>query len=239
MKVNILAITAHPDDAELSCAGTLIAHHKMGYTTGVLDLTRGEMGTRGTPEQRKQEAEAAARIMNLAVRDNLEFKDSFFENDREHQLRVIEKIRLYQPDIVITNALYDRHPDHGRGARLVEESVFKSGLKMVETRGPEGDLQAPWRPRQLYFAIQSTSLEPDFFVDVSEAQEQKMEAVRAYRSQFYDPNSQEPATYISKPEFMEMIEARAREYGQRIGVRFAEGFITKQAMGIRDFSHLI
>lgn len=239
MKINILAITAHPDDAELSCAGTLIAHKALGYTTGVVDLTRGEMGTRGTPEQRDQEAKAAGEIMGLTVRENLGFEDSFFVNDREHQLKVVQVIRKFQPDMVIANSLYDRHPDHGKGAALVEDAVFKAGLRKVETLDAEGNPQEPWRPEHLYFAIQSVSLTPDFFVDISDAQETKMEAIHAYKSQFFDPNSKEPSTYISKPEFMEMVEARAREYGHRIGVRYAEGFMTKRAIGVTDLSHLM
>ncbi len=238
-KINILAIAAHPDDVELSCAGTLIAHQQMGMTIGVIDLTAGEMGTRGTPEQRKEEAMAAAEIMKLSMRENLELKDSFFENDHESQMKVIRKIRQYQPDIVITNARYDRHPDHGRGAKLVEEACFKAGLKMVKTLDDNGVEQVAWRPSKVLFAIQSTSLEPDFYVDISSAQDIKMQAVRAYKSQFFDPNSSEPQTYISKPEFMEMIEARAKEYGHRIQTSYAEGFNYSQALGVKNLNDLL
>lgn len=234
MKINILAIAAHPDDVELSCAGTLIAHKDKGYTTGVIDLTRGEMGTRGTPEQRMEEASEAGIIMGLSVRENMEFRDAFFVNNEEHQLALIQRIRKYQPDIVITNTTYDRHPDHGRGAELVEEACFKSGLAMIETKDSEGDSQKPWRPKKVYFVIQSTSITPTFFVDVSSAQERKMEAIKAYKSQFFDPNSKEPETYIAKPEFMKMVEARAVEYGHRIGVKYAEGFIAKDFIGVKD-----
>ncbi|MEQ8580687.1 MAG: bacillithiol biosynthesis deacetylase BshB1 [Marinoscillum sp.] len=239
MKINILAFAAHPDDVELSCAGTLIVHQMRGFTTGIIDLTQGEMGTRGTAEQRLQEAQRAGEIMKVSVRENLGFADSFFTNDAEHQLKIVQKIREFQPDIVLTNALYDRHPDHGRAAALVEEACFKAGLKKVETLDADGKPQKAWRPKKTYFCIQSTSLTPDFLVDISDAQELKMEAVHAYKSQFFDPNSQEPQTYISKPEFIQMIEARAIEYGHRIGVKYAEGFMTKQPLGVKDLYHLI
>ncbi|HCX20848.1 MAG: bacillithiol biosynthesis deacetylase BshB1 [Flammeovirgaceae bacterium] len=238
MKINILAIAAHPDDVELSCAGTLIAHKDKGYTTGVIDLTRGEMGTRGTPEQRIEEATEAGKIMGLSVRENMEFEDAFFTNDKAHQMALIQKIRKYQPDIVITNTTYDRHPDHARGAQLVEEACFKAGLAKIETLNSQGDPQKPWRPKKVYYVIQSTSLSPNFFVDISTAQERKMEAIRAYGSQFFDPNSKEPETYIAKPEFMNMVESRAVEYGHRIGVKYAEGFITKEFIGVKDLYNL-
>lgn len=239
MKINILAIAAHPDDVELSCAGTLIAHQKKGFTTGILDLTRGEMGTRGTPEQRQMEAEESAEILGLSIRKNLGFADAFFTNDVEHQLKLIAEIRKFQPDIILTNAVYDRHPDHGRAASLVEEACFKSGLKMVKTQDKAGEVQKSWRPKKIYHAIQSTAIMPDFFVDISDVHEQKMKAIRAFKSQFFDPQSSEPQTYISKPEFMDMIEARAMEYGHRIGVKYAEGFTTKQPVGVKDLYHLM
>ena len=212
---------------ELSTAGTLISHIQQGYSAGIIDLTKGEMGTRGTPEQRLQEADDAARIMGLKVRDNLGLEDAFFQNDKETQLKVIQAIRKYQPEIVITNSEYDRHPDHGRAAKLVEESAFKSGLRMIAT-SENGKEQAPWRPKKLYHMIQSVSIEPDFIVDISEVHDKKVEAIRAFKSQFFDPNSSEPETYISKPEFMNMIEARAIEYGHRIGAKYGEGFTQNQ-----------
>ncbi|MEQ9303696.1 MAG: bacillithiol biosynthesis deacetylase BshB1, partial [Marinoscillum sp.] len=204
-----------------------------------IDLTRGEMGTRGSAEQRSLEAANAAEIMGLTIRENMGFADGFFANDATHQMALIGKIRKFQPDIILTNAIYDRHPDHGRGAELVEEATFKAGLKKIETFDEEGNPQAIWRPKKLYFSVQSTSIAPSFFVDISSAHELKMEAIRAYKSQFFDPNSKEPETYIAKPEFMEMVEARAREYGHRIGVRFAEGFISKEFLGVKDLYHLI
>ncbi len=236
-KINILAIVAHPDDVELSCAGTLIVHQQQGYTTGIIDLTQGEMGTRGTPEQRMMEAADAGRIMQLSIRENMGFADAFFENNQENQLKLIAKIRKYRPDIVITNALYDRHPDHVRGAKLVEEATFKAGLKMISTLDDAGNIQNAWRPAKLLHCIQSTSLTPDFYVDISTAQAIKMEAIRAFKSQFFDPNSTEPQTYISKPEFMEMIEARSKEYGHRIQVDHAEGFCYNQALGVKNLFH--
>lgn len=239
MKINILAIAAHPDDVELSCAGTLIAHHKKGFTTGVIDLTAGEMGTRGTPQQREDEAKKAAEIMGLTIRENLNFPDSFFTHEKHYQLEIIKKIRQYQPDIVLANARYDRHPDHTRGASLVEEAFFKAGLKKLVTKDEEGNEQDSWRPKKLYHTIQSVSITPDFLMDISDAHETKMEAIKAYKSQFFDPNSQEPQTYISRPEFMNMIEARAMEYGHRIGVRYAEGFTTRNFLGVKDLYHLI
>ncbi len=238
-KLDILAFGAHPDDVELSCSGTLIKHQALGYKTGVIDFTRGELGTRGTPEQRIKEANHASEIMKLTVRENLDFEDGWFENDREHQIAVIRKIRKFRPDIVLATAVYDRHPDHGRAARLMNEALFKSGLEKIHTVDEEGNPQQPWRPRKLYHYIQSVSLEPDFLVDISEFQNQKMEAVKAYSSQFYDPNSEEPETYISTPEFMRMLEARSAEYGHRIGVQHAEGFIQQQFLGVRSLYDLV
>ena len=237
-KLDILAIAAHPDDVELACAGTLISHIKQGYKVGIIDLTKGEMGTRGTPEQRLQEADDAAKIMGVEVRRNLGLKDSLFVNDHETQLEVIKVLREYRPEIVITNAPYDRHPDHGRSSRLVEDSVFKSGLRMVDTE-VGGLQQEAWRPKKLYHMIQSVSLEPDFIVDISDSSDQKLDAIKAYKSQFYDPDSKEPETYISNPQFIKMIEARAVEYGHRIQVQYGEGFKQNQFLGVKDLFHLI
>lgn len=237
-KLDILAIAAHPDDVELSCAGTLISHIRQGYKAGIVDLTRGEMGTRGTPEQRLEEANEAARVMGLSARENLALQDSAFVNDNETQEVVIRAIRKYQPEIVITNAPYDRHPDHGRGSRLVEDAFFKSGLRMLDTE-LDGRKQAAWRPKKLYHMIQSVSLTPDFIVDISESHEQKLESIRAYKSQFFDPNSTEPETYISNPQFMKMIEARAIEFGHRIQVAYGEGFIQNQFIGVKNLFDLV
>ena len=232
-KLDILAIAAHPDDVELSSAGTLISHINRGYKAGVIDLTRGEMGTRGSAAERDAEAAAASRIMGLTVRENLDLPDAFFDNSKESQVTVIKAIRKYQPEIVIANAPYDRHPDHGRAAALVEEAFFKAGLAKISTEDDEG-IQQAWRPKKLYHMIQSVSLQPDFIVDVSDSHDQKIEAIKAYKSQFFDPNSSEPETYISRPGFLRMIEARATEFGHRIQVPYGEGFIQKQFMGVRS-----
>lgn len=237
--IAILAIAAHPDDVELCAAGTLLTQKELGYTTGILNLTRGEMGTRGTPEIREKEAEEAGRILKLDVRDNLEFKDVFFKEDEAHKLKLVQKLRLYRPKIVLTNAEDDRHPDHGRTAKLVEEACFWAGLKMIETMDDSGKQQEVHRPKQVYHFIQSRSHTPDIYVDVSDVYHQKVEAYKAYKSQFYDPNSVEPETYISSQNFLTMIASRTREYGQRIGVKYAEGFTTRGFLGVRDLGKLL
>ncbi|WP_420575267.1 bacillithiol biosynthesis deacetylase BshB1 [Ekhidna sp.] len=238
MKLDILAIVAHPDDVELSFGGTLLAHQKQGYKTGILDLTRGELGTRGTPEVRAKEAENAAEILKLSIRENLGLADGFFENNKENQMRVAEQIRRFQPLIVITNSIYDRHPDHTRGSQLVETACFIAGLKAVETEW-EGEKQEAYRPEKLYFSIQSTSHEPDILVDVSEVMEERRAAIQAFGSQFYDPNSKEPETFISSKGFMSMLESRSREWGQRIGVEYAEGFKVKHFLGVKSLFDLV
>ncbi|MEL7149012.1 MAG: bacillithiol biosynthesis deacetylase BshB1, partial [Bacteroidota bacterium] len=219
MKLDTLVIVAHPDDAELACSGTIIQQIRNGRKVGIVDLTQGEMGTRGTPEIRLMESNDAAKIMGLAVRENLKLADVFFQNDREHQLKVIQKIRKFRPEMVITNALTDRHPDHGKGAQLVKTASFMAGLKMIETK--EGNtIQSAWRPKVIYFSIQSQSLQPDLIVDVSESWSTKMEAIRAFKSQFHNPDSKEPETYISNPEFLKMIESRGKEFGHSIQVQY-------------------
>ena len=238
MKLDILAIVAHPDDVELSFGGTLLAHQKMGYKTGILDLTKGELGTRGTPEIRANEAAAAAEILKLSVRENLGLADGFFENNKENQLKIAEQIRRFQPRIVITNSIYDRHPDHTRGAALVETACFITGLKAVATKW-EGQDQIAYRPEKLYFSIQSIAHEPDILIDISEVIEERREAINAFKSQFYDPNSSEPETYISSKGFMSMLESRTREWGQRIGVAYAEGFKVKHFLGVKSLFDLL
>jgi bacillithiol biosynthesis deacetylase BshB1 len=243
MKLDILAITAHPDDVELCCAGTLLAQMALGKTVGILDLTRGELGTRGTPEGRLQEGRDSAGILHISVRENVELADGFFSNDEAHQKAIIPYLRKYQPDIVITNAIDDRHPDHSRGAKLVAESCFYSGLRMIETFDHEGIKQEAWRPRQVFHAIQDRYIKPDFIVDITAFHDQKIEAVLAFKSQFHIPeyieNSNEPISYISTPEFLDFIIARAREMGHAIGVTFGEGFTTARALGVRDLSAFI
>ncbi|MFC5270091.1 bacillithiol biosynthesis deacetylase BshB1 [Adhaeribacter terreus] len=239
MKLDILAFAAHPDDAELSCAGTLLSHIAQGKKVGIVDLTRGELGTRGTPEIRSQESEAATKIMGIHVRENLGMADGFFENDKPHRLKVIQAIRKYQPEIVLMNAISDRHSDHGRGSVLVSESCFLSGLKMIETVGENSEKQAAWRPKNVYHYIQDRRHTPDFVVDISAHWEKKTEAIRAFSSQFFDPNNAEPNTYISSPEFMKFLEARARDFGHLIGVEFGEGFTVERNVGVKNLFDLV
>ncbi|RDC63054.1 hypothetical protein AHMF7616_01654 [Adhaeribacter pallidiroseus] len=201
MKLDILAFSSHPDDIELACAGTLIIHVQAGQKVGIIDLTKGELGTRGTPEIREAEAKAATAIMGLAVRKNLGFADGFFKNDREHQLEVVRVLRQYQPEIVIANAITDRHPDHGRGSILVSEACFLAGLKQISTKDTEGQWQAAWRPKVVYHYIQDRYILPDFVVDITPFWDIKLQAIKAFKSQFFDPESSEPTTYISRPDF--------------------------------------
>lgn len=237
--IDILAIAAHPDDVELCAGGTLLAHKAMGYTTGILDLTRGEMGTRGTADIRDQEAEQAGKILKLDVRDNMGFRDVFFLNDEEHKKRLVARIRKYRPKIVLTNAEEDRHPDHGKASNLVEEACFWSGLANIETFDEEGNPQAPHRPHRVYHFIQSRSITPDFYVDITDFHDTRVEAYKAFKSQLFDPASNEPQTYISSPDFLTMLEARAREYGNRIGVKYAEGFTARGFLGVKDLGGLL
>jgi bacillithiol biosynthesis deacetylase BshB1 len=225
MKLDILVMAAHPDDAELSCAGTILKHIAAGKKVGIVDFTRGELGTRGTPEIRLQESADATKILGLQARENLGIRDGFFRNDEETQLKLIEVIRKYQPDIVLANALEDRHPDHGKGAQLAIDACFLSGLRQIKT----GDLPA-WRPAQVYHYIQDRYLEPDFVVDISSQWDQKEAAIRAFKSQFFDPNSAEPASYISSPDFLHFIQARAMEMGHKIGVKYGEGFQSQKTL---------
>jgi bacillithiol biosynthesis deacetylase BshB1 len=239
MKLDILAFASHPDDVELGCAGTIIAHIAAGKKVGIIDLTEGELGTRGTPQIRLEEAEAAASIMGVEVRDNLALADGFFQNDREHQLKVIQKIRQYRPEIVIANAIHDRHPDHGRGSQLVSESCFKAGLRMIKTTDAQGEQQEAWRPRAVYHYIQDRLITPDVVVDVTPYWEKKMETIRAFRSQFHNPDDSSPNTYISSPEFLGFIESRAKELGHAVGVTYGEGFTAERLIGVRNFFDLI
>ncbi|SKB69181.1 bacillithiol biosynthesis deacetylase BshB1 [Dyadobacter psychrophilus] len=241
MKLDILAITAHPDDVELCCAGTLLSQIALGKKVGIVDLTRGELGTRGTPEGRIQEAKNAAAIMNISVRDNVGLADGFFANNETHQKAIIPYIRKYQPDIVITNAVVDRHPDHGRAGELVADSCFYSGLRMVKTFDELGNEQEAWRPKQVFHTVQDRYITPDFIVDITHVHDKKIEAIRAFESQFFVPsyNSDEPQSYISSPDFLEFVIARAREMGHSIGVTFGEGFTTSRKLGVRDLSVFI
>lgn len=239
MKLHILAFAAHPDDVELSCSGTLAKHAEMGESVGIIDLTEGEMGTRGTPQKRLEEASNSADVLGLKVRENLGFKDAFFVNDLDHQTEIVKKIRQYQPEIILANAISDRHPDHGKASNLISESVFLSGLKKFKTADANGIEQEAYRPNKVYHYIQSLPITPDFVVDVSEQWEKKMKSIRAFDSQFYKAGSDEPDTYISSPRFMKMIEARAMEFGQIIGVDYAEGFTVERYLGVKDLNALV
>ena len=239
MKLDILAIGSHPDDVELGCSGTLLSEIQRGKKAGVIDLTQGELGTRGTIETRYQEAADAAKIIGLSVRENLKMRDGFFRNDEEHQLQLIKVIRKYKPEIVIANILEDRHPDHGRGGWLAYDSCFFSGLRQIKTIGDDGQEQEKWRPKMLLHYIQDRFYEPDLVVDISHVWEKRVEAIKAYRTQFLADAGSDPQTYISSPEFMEALTARARSLGKRIGVKYAEGFVSKKNIGIKNLDALI
>lgn len=239
MKLDLLAIGAHPDDVELGCSGTLINEVKRGKKVGIVDLTQGELGTRGTVETRYNEAAEAARIMGIPVRENLKMRDGFFRNDEDHQLKLIQVIRKYQPEIVIGNILEDRHPDHGRAGWLIYDACFFSGLRQIKTMGEDGKEQEKWRPKMLLHYIQDRFYEPDIVIDVSEVWEQRMQAIKAFSTQFYNPESTEPQTYLSNPEFIEALTARARSLGKRIGVKYGEGFLSKKNIGIKNLDSLI
>ncbi len=233
MKLDILVLAAHPDDAELGCGGTIARHVALGYKVGVVDFTRGELGTRGTPQTRDREAAEAAVILGLSARENLALRDGFFGHSESEVLKVIEAIRHYRPDVVLANAIHDRHPDHGKGAGLAYEAAFLSGLPKIETKRA-GTAQQPWRPGRLYHYIQSRFIKPHFVVDVSDCCDTKMNAIKAYKTQFFDPDSTEPETYISKPTFLSFLQSRAEEFGHSIGTKYGEGFTTTQMLGIDD-----
>ncbi len=240
MKLDILVFGAHPDDAELGAGATIAKEIARGKKVGIIDLTRGELGTRGTAEIRDREAARAAEILGISVRENMEFRDGFFRNDPEHQLAIVRQIRRYRPDIVLCNAVEDRHIDHARGSSLVSDACFLSGLVKIDTR-LEGDeaWQEPWRPRQVYHYIQWKNLKPDFAIDVTGFIEKKMEAIRAYDSQFYDPDSDEPNTPISSENFLDSVTYRARDLGRLIGVEYAEGFTAERCVAVPCLDALI
>ena len=241
MKLDILAIGAHPDDVELSCSGTLMIHKKKGYKTGILDLTEGELGSRGNKETRREESRNASNIMHLDMRINLGFRDGFFTHDEAHILPIIQVLRQYQPDIVLATAPYDRHPDHGRSSALIKDACFLSGLIKIETHH-DGKPQAAWRPKRVFNYIQDQDIEPDFIIDISDVMDDKMACIQAYKTQF---NSREndgigPETYISSESFLSRQRGRNALMGKRIGTAFAEGFlICNQSLGMRDFSGII
>jgi len=236
-KLDVLVFAAHPDDAELGCSGTIAAQIAQGNKVGIVDFTQGEMGTRGTPELRLQEAEDAAKILGLAARENMGFQDVFFKDDEEHQLKLIQAIRKYQPEIVLANAINDRHPDHGKGSSLASKACFMSGLTKIETF-QDGVMQSPWRPKFVYHYIQNNYIEPDFIVDISDFWEIKIKSIAAFGSRFYNPKSQEPASFISSPEFLPFIESRARELGHRINTKYGEGFTVERFIGVSNLFDL-
>lgn len=238
MKLDILAFGAHPDDVELSASGTVLKHVAAGKKVGIIDLTQGELGTRGTIETRKEEAAASSEILGISVRHNLKMQDGFFENSEENKRLIIEQIRKYKPDIILANAVSDRHPDHGRASKLVSEAAFLSGLTKINT-SIEGVLQEPHRPRAVYHYIQDYFMEPDFVIDITAFYEAKMKSIMAFKTQFYDPNSDEPETPISGKEFLDFIESRMRQFGRPIGAKYAEGFTVERYTGVDLLSDLI
>jgi bacillithiol biosynthesis deacetylase BshB1 len=232
MKLDILAIAAHPDDVEISAGGTVAKSIAQGKKVGIVDLTMGELGSRGSGELRLQEAANAQRILGISTRDNLELADGFFTSDKDSMIKVIEKIRAYQPEIVLTNAPHDRHPDHARASKLVREACFYSGLRRIETG------QAPWRPKAVYMFNQDYYNKPDFVVDITEFWDIKMESLTAYASQFFNPNSKEPVTPISGAEFFDFLKSRAMEFGRPSGYLLAEGFMVDRTPGVKDLFDL-
>lgn len=235
MKVDILAFAAHPDDIEISCGGTILKHIAMGYKVAIVDLTQGELGTRGTAETRKIEASVASGLLGLSARENLKMKDGFFEPTEENKKKVVAAIRKYQPKIIFANSITDRHPDHGKGSKLVSEACFIAGLAKVETF-ENGKLQAPWRPESIYHYIQDYYIHPDFIVDVSEFIDEKVEVIKAFKTQFFDPNSSEPETPISGEEFFDFIKARAMQFGRLIKADYAEGFTVEVPLKVDDIT---
>lgn len=238
MKLDILAFGAHPDDVELSCGATLAKEISLGRKTGIVDLTRGELGTRGTADLRDEEAAAAAKILGVHVRENLRMRDGFFVNDEAHQLDIIKILRKYRPDVVLCNAVDDRHIDHGKGSRLVSDACFLSGLIKIETQ-EDGIPQEAWRPKQVYHYIQWKNLTPDFVVDVTGFIDTKVASLMAYKSQFYDPDSAEPVTPIATKNFKDSILYRAADLGRLIGTEYAEGFTAERYVAVNSLADLM
>jgi len=238
MKLDILAFGIHPDDVELGCGGTIIAAIAEGKKVGIIDLTEGELGTRGTVATRYEEATNAGMVMGIHARENLRMEDGFFENNKENKLKVIETIRKYQPEIILCNAPEDRHPDHGRSATLVSEAAFLAGLHKIIT-SINGENQPAWRPKYVFHYVQDRYLEPNFLMDITNSFDKKMEAILCYTTQFTNKDTSQPKTYISNPQFMEAFKGRALLMGKRIGVQYAEGFITQKNIGISSFDALI
>ena len=237
MKLDILAFGAHPDDVELGCSGTIAKEVNLGKKVGIIDLTRGELGTRGSVETRNFESAKASEILGVSVRENLDMRDGFFVNDEAHQMKVIQMIRKYQPEIVLCNAIDDRHIDHGKGSKLVSDACFLSGLRQIKTE-LNGEVQEAWRPKVVYHYIQWKNIEPDFVVDISDFMETKMNSVLAYSSQFYDQKSNEPLTPIASKNFLDSIKYRAQDLGRLVGVEYAEGFTVERYLAVNSLSDL-
>ncbi|NQX37257.1 bacillithiol biosynthesis deacetylase BshB1 [Pedobacter steynii] len=237
MKLDILVLAVHPDDAELGCSGTIAKHIAMGKKVGIVDFTRGELGTRGSAEIRDIEAADSAKILGLHARENLKFKDGFFTNDEEHKTAVIRMIRKYQPEIILTNALHDRHPDHGRAGDLANDACFLSGLSKISTN-IDGQEQDAWRPRLVLQYIQDRYIEPDIIVDITPYIQTKIDSIKAFKTQFFNPDHEEAETYISSPEFFDSVIGRAREFGKSIGTTYAEGFTCRKLLGVDDLFNL-
>lgn len=237
MKLDILAFGAHPDDVELGCSGTIAKEVSLGKKVGIIDLTRGELGTRGSVEIRNSESAKASEILGVSVRENLDMRDGFFINDEAHQLKIIQMLRKYRPEIVLCNAITDRHIDHGKGSKLVSDACFLSGLRQIKTE-LNGEKQQAWRPKVVYHYIQWQNIEPDFVVDISGFLDKKMESVLAYGSQFYDPNSKEPVTPITSKTFLDSVKYRAEDLGRIVGVAYAEGFTTERYLAVNSLADL-
>jgi len=237
MKLDILAFGAHPDDVELGCSGTIAKEVALGKKVGIIDLTRGELGTRGSVEIRNAESAKASEILGVTVRENLDMRDGFFVNDEAHQLKVIQTIRKFQPDIVLCNAIADRHIDHGKGSKLVSDACFLSGLIQIKTE-LNGEAQQAWRPKVVYHYIQWQTIEPDFAVDITGYMDKKMESVLAYGSQFYDPNSKEPVTPITSENFLNSVIYRAQDLGRLVGVEYAEGYTVERYLTVNSLGDL-
>lgn len=238
MKLDIIAFGAHPDDVELGCSGTIAKEVSLGKKVGIIDLTRGELGTRGSVEIRNKESQLAAEILGISVRENLDMRDGFFVNDEAHQIEIIKRLRKYRPEIVICNAIEDRHIDHGKGSKLVSDACFLSGLRKIETTH-EGKIQEAWRPKAVYHYIQWKNIEPNFVVDITDFIAQKEASILAYSSQFYSENSNEPITPIATKNFLESIHYRSQDFGRLVGVEYAEGFTVERYLAVNSLSDLI
>ena len=238
MKVDILAIGAHPDDVELGCGGTLAKLISEGKKVAIVDLTQGELGTRGTNLTRAEEAAEASKILGISARENLKMKDGFLENSEEYQMKIVKMIRKYQPEIVLANAIEDRHPDHAKAAKLVSDACFLAGLTKIET-SIDGENQQTWRPKQVFHYIQWKHITPDFVVDISDFMEKKLQACLAYKTQFYDPSSKEPMTPIATKDFLESLTYRTQDLGRLSGVSYAEGFTTEKLLAFKNFDGII